>query len=266
MTEGTEPNRHALGEFLKARRARLSPSACGFPVGARRRTAGLRREELAQLCEISATWYTWIEQGRDVAVSGPALARIARVLQLSSAERKYLFDLAGKRDPSVRSSPVAELPPSLRAALCAVKAPAYALGRRYEPVAWNRPAAELFTGWLGKRGAPQTLLEYVFLEPSARRFVADWPLRAKRLVAEFRADASGFLQEPEIRETVSHLAESSEDFRRYWTLHDVVEREGGLREFSHPIKGKLRFEQVNLRLAHRPELKIVVLLDATVLA
>lgn len=254
--------RHTLAEFLKAKRARLSPSVCGFPVGTRRRTPGLRREELAQLAGISATWYTWIEQGRELAVSAAAWTRIADALQLNEAERRYLFELTGKKDPVAKALVEVAVPASLRAAVDAIKAPAYVLGRCYEPLVWNRAAAELFSGWLKRQPPLPTLLEYVFLDRSARRFVVGWPLRAGRLVAEFRADASSELLQPDVQAAVSSLAERSAEFRRFWTAHDVVEREGGVRAFKHPTRGALRYEQVNLRVALRADFKLVMLIEA----
>src|SRR5258708_30398495 len=100
LTAPSAAQRRVLGDFLRAHRARLTPASLGLSDGERRRTPGLRREEVAQLCGLSATWYSWIEQGRDVSVSPPALARLARTLQLSAAERPYLFELSGKRAPS----------------------------------------------------------------------------------------------------------------------------------------------------------------------
>src|SRR5262245_908301 len=144
----TTTQRRALGAFVRAHRARLTPTALGLQAGARRRTPGLRREEVAQLCGMSATWYTWIEQGRDVAASPAALGRLAQVLQLSPAERVYLFELAGRRDPA-RAAPAAmDAPPALVASLAAIAHPAYVLDRTVTARAWNPAAARLFVGWL----------------------------------------------------------------------------------------------------------------------
>src|SRR5215831_7946175 len=143
--------RHALGAFLQAHRARLEPAALGFPPVGRRRTPGLRREEVAQLAGLSVTWYTWIEQGRDVSVSPAALARLARTLQLSAAERTYVFDLAGKRDPAGPApAPASEVPVTLEAAVQAIAAPAYVLDRQWNAVVWNALASRLFIGWLDR--------------------------------------------------------------------------------------------------------------------
>jgi transcriptional regulator with XRE-family HTH domain len=255
--------RAALAEFLKARRGLLAPDSFGLPAGTRRRTPGLRREELAQLCDISTTWYTWIEQGRDVAVSNAVLARFAGVLRLSGAERAYLFKLAGKPDLQAGPPEPVEIPDSLRRVVQAVASPAYVLDRYYEPRAWNAAAVKHFGTWLRGRKRPPTLLEYMFLDPEARSFVVQWPLRARRMVAEFRADASDFLEHPALAARLAKLGEQSPEFRRLWRLQDVAEREGGLREFNHPKQGLLRYEQVNLRLAHRRDIKLVILAAAT---
>src|SRR6185437_10136395 len=132
MLETTSPEqRRALGDFLRARREKLDPAALDLPRGARRRTPGLRREEIAQLCGLSTTWYSWIEQGRDVSISPQALARLARTLRLGRAERAYLFELAGKRDPDSPVDEIDAFPLTLQAVVDAVSAPAYVLDRAW---------------------------------------------------------------------------------------------------------------------------------------
>src|SRR5262249_34965037 len=132
ISDPSRERRRALGAFLQAHRARLAPASLGLPPAGRRRTPGLRREGVAQIAGLSATWYTWLEQGRDVSASPAALARLARTLQLSAAERSYLFDLAGKRDPAGPAAPAAsEAPAALEAAVSAIGAPAYVLDRQW---------------------------------------------------------------------------------------------------------------------------------------
>jgi transcriptional regulator with XRE-family HTH domain len=262
-TRSAEQPRHAaLAEFLKARRAQMAPADFGFGAGGRRRTPGLRREELAQLCDISATWYTWIEQGRDVAVSGAVLARLAQLFALSASERAFLFKLAGKQDALGPAPEPASIPDALRAAVKAVSTPAYVLDRHYEPLAWNNAAARHFSTWLRPRVRPPTLLEYMFLDPAAQDFVVDWPLRARRMVAEFRADASDYLESADLQSRLAQLRERSPEFHRLWGMQDVAEREGGVRGFNHPKQGLVRYEQVNLRLAQRRDIKLVILVAA----
>jgi transcriptional regulator with XRE-family HTH domain len=168
MAPTDKTRRKALGDFIRTHRERLQPAMFGLDPGVRRRTPGLRREELAQLSGVSATWYSWIEQGRDLTVSATALARLARVLRLSPAERAYLFDLAGRRDPQAPdASAEADLPDGLRTMLDAITAPAYLLDRAWNAIAWNVSATELFAGWLD-RPPPHNLLRFLFLDPAAR--------------------------------------------------------------------------------------------------
>src|SRR6516165_7360453 len=144
MSEREEPRR-LLGAFLRTHRERLSPQAAGLAVGARRRTPGLRREEASQLAGVSATWYTWLEQGRDVSASPHALARVAEALQLTGPERAYLFNLAARRDPAAApASP--EAPPGLAQAVARFDGPAYGLDRCWNAACWNPQAARLFVG------------------------------------------------------------------------------------------------------------------------
>ena len=252
--------RRALGEFLRAQRARLSPATLGLPDGRRRRTPGLRREEVAEQSGISATWYSWIEQGRDVSVSPTALARLARALQLSAAERAYLFELAAKRDPSPEAGTAMAAPPALVAALERIALPAYVLDRAWNASAWNKAAAHLFAGWLDS--GERNLLRYIFLAPAARKLIPDWPERGRRVVAEFRADTSRHLEDPELGGLVEDLRRRSEFFAALWREHGVVSREGGERRFRHPTDGLLRYEQITFTLAGRPDFKLVMLVTA----
>lgn len=248
----------SLGDFLRAHRERLSPQEAGIVSGARRRTPGLRREEVAQLCGVSATWYTWIEQGRSVSASPEALSRIAAALRLSKAERAYLFELANLLDPEAKVPLATEIPPALSAILLSLKAPAYVLDRQWNAVAWNRPAKLLFLDWLTAE-ADRNLLRYLFLSPSSRRLVVSWKERARRVVAEFRADSSRYLQEEPTRSLIEELSNRSADFRQFWKSQDVFEREGGMREFQHPQRGRLLYEQITMRPSAREDLKFVVL-------
>lgn len=261
VPDGSALRRQALGEFVRSARARVTPRMAGLPDGARRRTPGLRREEVAQLCGISVTWYTWIEQGRDVSVSPAVWARIARVLQLARAERAYLFELAECADPQQPREDGGSAPELLRACVDAVAAPAYVLDRAWNVLAYNEPMRVLFDDWPARDAQPN-LLRYIFLDPAARELVVDWEQRARRVVAEFRADAGAHLDEPDVTALVDTLNRESPVFEHWWTRHAVVEREGGQREFQHPRQGRVSFQQITFRLATHPELKLVMLLTA----
>jgi len=251
-----------LGEFIRTHRERTTPQSVGLPSGGRRRTPGLRREELAQLCEVSPTWLTWLEQGRDVAASGKLLARMADVLHLTAAERGYLFGLAERLDPQ-HGDDGDEAGESLQAIVDAIDGPAYMLDRQWDAVAWNEHALALFGGWLDVEEAVSikpNLLRFMFRSPAARGLIVDWENRAHRLVAEFRADIGKHASEPALAALIAELSQDSPEFKTLWHSQDVVSREGGLRRFHHPRAGELSFNQVTLRLAQRHDLKLVMLL------
>ncbi len=255
-----ETQRRALGDFLRTHRVRLSPAGLGLASGGRRRTPGLRREEVAQACGMSTTWYTWLEQGRDVSPSPRALAGLADTLRLTPAERAYLFQLAGKSDPTA-PPPVGngmDAPTVLTEAVAAIAAPAYVLDQVWNARAWNAPAERLFVGWLDGQN-DRNLLRYVFLSPLARRVLPDWEKRARRVLAEFRADSGRHLDDPLLKALVEGLGQQSPFFARCWREHEVEQRAGGERSFDHPRKGRLRFEQVAFTLASRADLKLVIL-------
>ncbi|MFS3137070.1 helix-turn-helix transcriptional regulator [Gluconacetobacter sacchari] len=251
--------RRTVGAFLRARRAAMSPEQAGiFPMPGRRRTPGLRREEAAQLCGISTTWYTWLEQGRDVACSGAVLARLAEALLLSPAERTYLFELARRNDPRPPgAAPSGAVPPGLLCMPGLVAAPTYLLDALWTVRAANDGARHLFAGWIG--GDEPNLLRYVFLDPQARFFLDDWPDRARRILAEFRADTARRPNDAAMRALVDRLCGESADFARVWNSHAVLSREGGRRRFTHPRDGLLQYEQVTLIPAAHPDYKLVTL-------
>ena len=257
-----------LGEFLRAHRAALNPQDVGLPQRARRRTPGLRREEVAQLCGISPTWYTWIEQGRTSAVSAQTLDALAQGLRLGAAERAYLFELAGRADP-VRPSAAPAQSLQLDALVQAIRTPAYVLDQYWNASAWNPPAARLFTEWLGGAGKARragataatapNLLRYVFLNPQARRFLLDWEDRAWRLAAEYRADMPTLRDDPQRSALVEELCAASPEFADAWRSQQVLARDGGRRSFQVREGQELHFEQHILRVARQPELRMTVL-------
>ncbi len=258
-----DTRRKELGEFLQALRQRCVPEAFGFPSGSRRRTQGLRREEVAQLAAISPTWYTWIEQGRDVKVSPDVLDRLAQAIRLTATERAYLFEMAGRHDPHAAAIEDDKAPEALVELLNDFQFPAYVMGRYWDVLGWNDEAAELFSGWLdqpfGDGVPPPNLLRFVFLLPFARGFVVDWESRARRICAEFRADCRSRLEEPALQRLVGELVQDSPEFSRFWKQHDVLERQGGMRGFNHPQRGLVNYRQFTLRPVEQEHLKLVLL-------
>lgn len=256
MRPPASDQRRLLGAFLRTHRERLSPQAAGLTGGVRRRTPGLRREEVAQLAGVSTTWCTWLEQGREVSASPEALARLAQALRLSRAERAYLFNLAGRRDPAAPDAAAPEAPPGLAEAVARFDGPAYALDRCWTAGCWNAAAERLFAGWLD--GDERNLLRFLFRAPAAQRLIVDWTDRVRRVIAEFRADFSRSLNDPQMRALVEDLR-AEPLFAAYWDEQAVLEREGGLRRFDHPIAGRLAFEQFTFNPAERPDWKLVLL-------
>lgn len=256
----TNKRRKELGEFLQAIRKRGTPEAFGFPTGPRRRIKGLRREEVAQLAAISTTWYTWIEQGRDVNMSADALLRLAQALKLTKTERAYLFDLAGRRDPQGHIQEEDLASATLTDLLANIQIPAYILGSTWNVLAWNKEATNLFGDWFTQESAiAPNLLRLVFTHPKAQTFIVDWEARSRRLVAEFRADCRSRLDEPELQALVNELSQANTAFEQFWKQHDVLERQGGLREFNHDKHGLLRYQQVTMRPVDQEQLKLVML-------
>jgi transcriptional regulator with XRE-family HTH domain len=244
--------RRLLGDFVRAHRERMRPTT---PTG-RRRTSGLRREELAARAGISVTWCTWIEQGRPVQASPEALGRIAHALSLSRAERDYLFELAGRLDPEEPGGLSADAPPAL-IAVKATQYPAYGLDRLWNACCWNDAAARLFHGWLDE-DCQRNLLRYVFLEPSARALIPAWKDRARRLLAEFRADFGRTFRDAQVKTFVETLRSESAFFAEAWDEQAVQIREGGIRLFNHPCDGLVSFTQHTFAPTERPDYKLVI--------
>ncbi|WP_050476939.1 helix-turn-helix transcriptional regulator [Herbaspirillum rhizosphaerae] len=257
--------RKALGEFIKSQREQTSPALAGLSHlshGTRRRTPGLRREEVAQLCGISVTWYTWIEQGRTDSISPQALSRIADALHLPRAKRAYLFELAEKKDPVHQDDHAEIVAPEILDVVRNFRQPAYVLDRYWNALACNVPAKNLFAGWLSPKSESSNLLYFTFCTTASQELITDWEQRARRLVGEFRADCGQYLDDPQIKQMVEELSSRSSLFKRAWSLQDVVEREGGERLFRHPVRGTLTYQQVNFRVANRPDLKLITLMPA----
>lgn len=247
--------RALLGAFIRAHRERLPLLA---KAAGRRRTPGWRREELAEATGVGVTWITWLEQGRDVSASPTALARLADALLLNPAERSSLFDLAGRRDPVEPTGLRMELPEQVLALPALLQVPAYLLDHLWTARAWNPAASALFTGWLDA-GRDRNLLRFVFLSTEAKVLIADWPERAQRLVAEFRADFSRRPRDAAMQALIDELSSSSALFTRLWGAQTVLHREGGERSFQQASGAVTRYQQTTLLVASNTECKLVCL-------
>ncbi len=249
----------ALGEFLRKHRELATRPADDQQVGERRRrTSGLRREEVAQMAGISLTWYTRLEQGKEVTPSGAALGRIATVLRLAPPERAYLFQVARRVDLNDASNFADELAlKTIESCVLSIAYPACALDKCWTPLYWNTGLADLFPGWL--KGPEKNLLRYMFLDLGARTLVIDWEFRARRLLAQFRVDFGKHIDDPKMFDLVRGLSEESDLFRRFWKEQEVMLSDGIERSYNHPQLGLLKFLQTIFVAAADPDLKLVIL-------
>ncbi|QKN81849.1 helix-turn-helix transcriptional regulator [Scandinavium goeteborgense] len=246
-----------LGDFLRARRLRLDPASFGFVPG-RRRTPGLRREEVAQLASISPTWYTWLEQGRGGAPSREVLNRIAGGLRLTSPERDHLFILAFGHPPENRLNASDTMTPRLQRVLDSFSIPAIIKTATWEVLAWNRPAAVVLKDYGQLQPEQRNILRLLFTDPEARKMQEDWDGVARLIVNAFRADAARSGASEEIDRLVAELSAQSEDFARYWRNNDVAGHGEGLKRLLHPQLGPIALEFSTFAVEGRPELTMMV--------
>lgn len=252
-----------LGTYLKDRRAKLDPAAFGLPL-TRRRTPGLRREEVAQRANVSATWYTWLEQGRGGAPSADVLDRIARAMMLTDVEREHIFLLGLGRPPEVRFQKAEGVTPRLQRVLDALQvSPAFVKTPTWDVVAWNRAATVVLTDY-GKLEADQrNILRLIFSNTRVRAAQSDWESVARFVVAAFRADVVRAGATRSVQALVDELSETSPVFKAAWRDNDVRAYGDGLKTLHHPIAGPIAMEYSAFAVDGRPDLGMVIYNPAT---
>jgi transcriptional regulator with XRE-family HTH domain len=252
------PSRAGLAELLRTRRDRLTPADVGLPAGSRRRTAGLRREEVAQLAGVSATYYTFLEQGRDVRPSRQVVAALAGALRLSPAERAHLFQLAGiplaaddqdlvETVDSVVGTLVSRLDPF----------PAYVKGGRWDVLAANRAARALFTDWSALAPGDRNKVWWMFTDPAARKVYVEWEQEASDLLGRFRAAAARRPDDPAFTTLIERLHQASPEVREWWPRYEVRPVGSGTKRLHHPALGDVAFQHTVLQVADHPEQMLV---------
>ena len=257
----THPN--PLGTYLKDRRAKLDPAALGFPAG-RRRTPGLRREEVAQRANISPTWYTWLEQGRGGAPSADVLDRIARALMLTDVEREHLFLLGLGRSPEVRYHRSDGVTPRLQHVLDALQpCPALIRTATWDIVAWNRAATVMLTDYAALPPDQRNVLRFIFLDPKVRAAQQNWESVARFVVGAFRVDAARAGAAEAVQPLVDELCRLSPEFRAMWHDNEVRSHGEAVKHMRHPIAGPIAFEYSAFAVDGRPDLAMVVYNPAT---
>ena len=252
-----------LGSYLKDRRAKLDPAAFGFPAG-RRRTPGLRREEVAQRANISPTWYTWLEQGRGGAPSADVLNRIARALMLTDVEREHLFQLGLGRQPEVRYHGDEGVTPRLQHVLDALEpSPALIRTATWDVLAWNRAATVMLVDYASLPPQQRNILRFIFLDPRVRAAQYDWESVARFVVGAFRVDAARAGAAAQVQPLVAELCRLSPEFEAMWRDNDVRTHGEGVKQIRHPLLGLVAFEYSAFAVDGRPDLSMVVYNPAT---
>lgn len=248
----------SLGSYLRDRRSRLDPATFGF-AGTRRRTPGLRREEVAQRANISPTWYTWLEQGRGGAPSPDVLDRIAKGLLLTEPEREHLFMLALGHPPEVRYRAPDGITPRLQRVLDVLElSPAIVKTALWDVVAWNRAAAAVLTDYSKLPKDQRNILKIVFCNPQVRDIQMDWTSLARTVVGAFRADAVRAGASVEVDRLVEELSACSSEFAGLWQDNDVQTHGEGTKRLRHPTFGLLELEYSGFAVDGRPDLGLII--------
>jgi len=249
--DGDAVRRRELAAFLRSRRERIHPDQVGLRPSRRRRTPGLRREEVAQLAGVGVTWYTWLEQGRDIRASAQVLDAIAKTLLFDAHERSHLFTLAGAADTTVEDETQA-VPPSVQLVLDRLEPfPSLVVNGRYDVLAYNRIWASGFPAIESLPPEDRNCLWLIFTHPQWRQVVLDWDDAAARMVAGFRAAMAEHVAEPSWKALLARLHRASPEFTEVWERHDVQAPEGRVKRIQHPVAGLLRLDYTYLWLAQR---------------
>ncbi|MEU8513574.1 helix-turn-helix transcriptional regulator [Kitasatospora sp. NPDC048722] len=252
-----------LGEFLRTRRSLLHLEDVALPdFGGRRRVAGLRREEIAQLAGVSVDYYTRMEQGRVPNPSGAVLDALARALRLDGDATRHLHRLA-RPEPAARPVPWRQPgPPRVRPMLQRlldelVDMPAVVMGRRMDILAWNPAAAALFGDYAALDPAERNIARITFLDETSRELYADWTSCARENVAYLHLDAGRHPEDPRLASLIGELSMKSEDFRRWWAEHPVQDKTSGTKRFHHPVVGDLELTYETLRATDDPDQALI---------
>jgi transcriptional regulator with XRE-family HTH domain len=259
MAAGGDPV--TLGQLLRSRRERLAPGDVGLPAGQRRRTVGLRREEVALLASLSTTYYTFLEQGRPVRPSAQVLDALAAALRMSAAERRYLHVLAGENGDGgnhPNAAPPERLDPAVADLVQRLEPyPTLVKGRRWDVLAANPAARELFADWQTPRTQERNLVRWMFTTDQAREVYLEWEPEARALLGRFRLAAARYPDDPDVRALIAELQRDSEHVRDWWPRHDVTAMGSGSKKLRHPRSGPAEYSHVVLQVADHPDQTLV---------
>jgi transcriptional regulator with XRE-family HTH domain len=260
MSMNDQERRKELAHFLRTRRERRSPEAVGLPGGSRRRTPGLRREELAVLAGIGVTWYTGMEQGRAMTVSPQVLESLAKVLNLNAVERNHLFLLARQQQPTDPYPLTATVSSVLQRILENMgTSPAYVANPRWDLLAWNQAMARVYQTDFGSLPIRErNILRLMFTSPSQHMLLANWEKAAQGLLSQFRASTERYVGEPWLKALVAELEQASPQFRTWWPRYDIQVTHTEKKELNHPLVGRLVLQPTTFQVTDAPDLRMVI--------
>jgi transcriptional regulator with XRE-family HTH domain len=241
----SDERRREIADFLKTRRMRRQPEELGLPRGRRRRTPGLRREEVATAAGVSLEWYTWLEQAREVRPSVEVLSRISSALRLEPNETRHLLTLGGYAIPSSGGESVRPVSVSLRLQRLIDQmeyGPAWVFGERWDILAWNRAASVIHGDLAGLQGIERNALYQLFLGDRMRSMLDDWERHGRQCVAKLRAQYASRVDDPWFNELVTVLRSRSDQFERWWNENDIETWQEGVKHYEHPEAGRLVFD------------------------
>lgn len=250
--------RTQLSEFLKGCRARLSPAQVGLPEPDRRRTPGLRREDVAVLVGVSVTWYTWLEQGRNISVSADLLERVSSTLQLNPQEREYLFALVQGRAPPLTPGRTEEVSPRVRRMLDVLTIPALVMTTRWDVVAWNELVVRIFRDYSKLPPDKRNLLKILLTYPEYRTDPVEFEAIARRVLAKFRVDYSQSAGDPAFEALIAELNEECEVFRRLWPRSEISACSEGINVVRHVQLGGITFEHSSYVPESSRNLRVII--------
>jgi transcriptional regulator with XRE-family HTH domain len=256
LSAGARERRSAeIRAFLRSRRARVTPEDVGMAAGGARRTPGLRREEVAVLAGVGVSWYTWLEQGRDINVSGDVLDAVGRVLRLTAVEREHLYLLAGLNPPPAVPADRAAVPTGVRRVIDGwLPRPAYAIDRHWKLLAVNRAAQLVF----GYDESDHSCLVSFFTKAHFRSALCGWEDASRQIVGLFRADAARYPDDPEFGRIAEDMCAASPEFAAVWAEHPVGSATEGVKSLVHPAAGELAFDYTMLPLPDLPGARLLL--------
>jgi transcriptional regulator with XRE-family HTH domain len=248
-----------LGDFLKTRRARILPSQAGLKQDTRRRTPGLRREEVAQLAGIGLTWYTWLEQGRHIHVSVQVLDSLSRILLLDQQERVHLYSLANQPVPNDIPEYQGTVNPLLQHVLDNMTlCPSFVADWRWNVIAWNRAAIAVLGDFCKMNTRQRNVVWAMFTENYYKLLYDHWDVHAKSLLGRFRSTCGKYIEDPWLNQLIEDLREQSPEFRLWWPLHEIQNDSGVYKQYNHPIGGRLDFESSSFDIPDQPGSRLFV--------